>query len=70
MRPRPYTKKDLERGESIVRALHGLQGFDVWAQYIAQQLAAEREDATTQGVASEQEQTAAYLQRQQYPDQK
>ncbi len=42
----PYTDADLERGKQIVRALHGVDGFDGWAEYIAKHLAAERERAT------------------------
>lgn len=42
MKPQPYTKDDLERGEAIVRELHGLKGYDAWAEHIAKALAAER----------------------------
>ena len=41
----PYTEDDLKNGERIVRALHGLKGFDEWAEYIAKALAAERAKA-------------------------
>lgn len=41
----PYTKQDLERGEDTVRRLHGVTGFDAWAELIAKGLAAERERA-------------------------
>lgn len=43
MKVQPYTKDDLIRGEEIVRELHGIQGFDGWAERIAKELAAERE---------------------------
>lgn len=38
----PYTKEDLDRGEAVVRELHGLRGFDAWAERIAKELASER----------------------------
>lgn len=34
-----------ERGEKIVGELHGLSGFDAWAERIAKEIAAERERA-------------------------
>lgn len=43
MASQPYTKKDLEKAEQIVRELHGLKGFDAWAEHIAKALAAMRE---------------------------
>lgn len=40
----PYTEEDLERGRSVVRQLHGIEGgLDGWAECIAKHLAAERE---------------------------
>lgn len=39
----PFTKADLDRGESIVKRLHGVEGFEAWAELIAKELAAERE---------------------------
>ncbi len=42
MKPQPYTKYDLELGEQIVKELHGLKGFDAWAERIAKALASER----------------------------
>jgi hypothetical protein len=42
---RPYTKDDLQRAESIVRRLHGAQGFEAWSDLIAKELASERERA-------------------------
>lgn len=38
----PYTKEDLDRGEKIVRELHGLQGYDAWAERIAKEIASVR----------------------------
>lgn len=43
----PYTKDDLKRGTEIVMELHGLKGFDAWAERIAKELAAERERSQT-----------------------
>lgn len=43
MTAQPYTKRDLELGEQIVRELHGLKGFDAWAERIAKAIAAESE---------------------------
>ncbi len=43
MKAQPYTETDLERGEQIVRQLHGIQGFEAWAEHIAKAIAAERE---------------------------
>lgn len=42
-RSQPFTAADLATGERIVRELHGLKGFDAWAERIAKALAAERE---------------------------
>lgn len=39
----PYTKADLERGEKIVQELHGLRGYDAWAERLAKEIAVERE---------------------------
>lgn len=47
MTAQPYTKADLDRGEQIVRELHGLKGFEAWAERIAKALAEERERAET-----------------------
>lgn len=44
----PYTKKDLERGEAIVQELHGLKGYEAWAERIAKEIAAERERCATE----------------------
>lgn len=44
----PYTERDLKRGEEVVKALHGLKGFEAWAERIAKELAAERERALHQ----------------------
>jgi hypothetical protein len=38
----PYTPEDLARGERIVRELHGLSGYEAWAEHIAKALAAAR----------------------------
>lgn len=38
MAPQPYTKEDLRRGEEIVKELHGLKGYDAWAEHIAKAL--------------------------------
>jgi hypothetical protein len=35
----PYTAEDLARGERIVKELHGLQGYEAWAEHIAKALA-------------------------------
>ena len=43
----PYTKQDLERGEELVKRLHGVKGFEAWAELIAKELASERERATS-----------------------
>lgn len=39
----PYTKDDLMHAEMVVQALHGLNGYDFWAECIAKVIAAERE---------------------------
>lgn len=39
----PYTKDDLKTGEKVVKALHGVRGFEAWAELIAKEVAAERE---------------------------
>lgn len=41
-KPQPYTESDLRRGEKVVRELHGLRGYDAWAEHIAKVIAAER----------------------------
>ena len=38
----PYTENDLQRAEKLVRELHGLKGFDAWADRIAKEIAAAR----------------------------
>lgn len=38
----PYTKDDLLHGELVVRELHGLKGFDAWAERIAKAIAIAR----------------------------
>jgi len=38
----PYTTDDLKRGEIIVQELHGLIGYDAWAEHIAKAIAAGR----------------------------
>lgn len=38
----PYTKDDLKHGELVVRELHGLKGFDAWAERIAKAIAIAR----------------------------
>jgi hypothetical protein len=43
MKPQPYTAKDFEKGEQIVRELHGIKGFNGWAERVAKALAEERE---------------------------
>jgi hypothetical protein len=35
----PYTPEDLAQGEQIVRELHGLKGYEAWAEHIAKALA-------------------------------
>lgn len=47
---RPYTSDDFEKGATVVRALHGLKGFDSWAERIAKALAEEREIGICLGV--------------------
>lgn len=42
-KPQPYTKADLAKGEQVVRELHGISGFEGWAEHIAKAIAAERE---------------------------
>lgn len=39
----PFTQSDLCRGETVVKALHGIKGFEAWAERIAKEIAAERE---------------------------
>ncbi len=41
----PYTQDDLDRAASIVRRLHGVEGFEAWADLIAKELAEERSRA-------------------------
>jgi len=41
----PYTDDDLSEGQIIVQQLHGLKGYDAWAEHIAKALAHEREKA-------------------------
>lgn len=43
MKSQPYTAEDFAKGEQIVRELHGIRGFDGWAERIAKAIAAERE---------------------------
>lgn len=46
MKPQPFTQADLERGEAVVKALHGLRGYETWAECIAKAIAAERDRCT------------------------
>lgn len=39
----PYTKQDLQRAEQVVQELHGLRGYNEWAERIAKEIAATRE---------------------------
>ncbi len=39
----PFTREDLKYGEAIVQQLHGLKGYDAWAECVAKAIAAERE---------------------------
>lgn len=41
-RSQPYTKDDLKHGELVARELHGLKGFDAWAERIAKAIAIAR----------------------------
>ena len=43
-----FTTDDLARGETIVRELHGLKGFEAWSERIARALATERRRAQPQ----------------------
>lgn len=47
----PYTKDDLKRGEDVVKRLHGVTGFDAWAEVIAKELAAARDRGIEVGTA-------------------
>jgi hypothetical protein len=38
----PYTENDLKRAQDLVKELHGLKGFDAWANRIAKEIAAAR----------------------------
>ena len=51
----PYTKEDFERGERIVQELHGLRGYDAWAERIAKELAAERERAAVSSCSNKEQ---------------
>lgn len=42
MSAQPYTDEDLARGEKVVRELHGLKGYEAWAERIAKEIAATR----------------------------
>ena len=42
-KPQPFTPADLKVGEQIVRELHGLNGYDAWAEHVAKAIAAARE---------------------------
>lgn len=33
-----YSQQDLKRAEEIVKELHGLKGYDAWAEHIAKAL--------------------------------
>lgn len=33
-----YSKEDLKRAEEIVKELHGIKGYDAWAEHIAKAL--------------------------------
>lgn len=37
---RTYAEDDLRHAERIVRELHGIKGFDAWAEHIAKELSA------------------------------
>lgn len=39
----PFTRYDLTIGEQIVRELHGLNGYDAWAEHLAKVVASVRE---------------------------
>lgn len=54
-RPQPFTLADLLKGEQIVRELHGLHGYDAWAERIAKAIAAEREAVTSRDRAPAKE---------------
>lgn len=38
----PYSEDDLMHGELVVRELHGLKGFEAWAERIAKAIAIAR----------------------------
>lgn len=39
MSAQPYTTADYQLGEAVVKRLHGVEGFEAWAELIAKEFA-------------------------------